>query len=1227
MKALFLNACPNCGGDISDVRLSLGVPCEKCLPIPCEKITEMSSIVDSENFKFKIYELLKSHNTLSGLYSLFSIDVKLKELEELFHKTTGSRLWSAQRAWARRALAGRSFAIIAPTGMGKTVFGITLSVYNALNGKRSYIIVPTAILAEQVYNKINTFIEKLSLNIKVSRYHSVLDGYERKKELNKIINGEFNVLITTSNFLTNNFNVVSKYLFDLVFVDDVDSLLKSSKNLDKVLMLLGLTPEIISNGFKLVDLRAKLSKLQRRKTTSREMDSIEHEIENIREAISNFINRTKTGTLIVSGALTKAKRTKRVKLFNELLGFEVGSRIEFTRNIEDIYVRDVCVVEDKVIELIGRLGSGGIVFIPMDKGVEYAEKLYRKLIEHGINAGIYSKSKRKLIEDFTNGKYDVLIGIASYRSPLTRGIDIPHRIRYVIFAGVPKFKISLDIKEEFKPSRILILLANLRDLLKQEEQDLVDRYIMDLRNLIAIIRRDEMKKIVDAVKQGVELTGFLEKVRRKFIEIISFLTNLIEREDIREKIKLAPHLSISSELNKPYLIVPDVAAYIQASGRTSRLYLGGVSKGISIVIIDDDKAFNGLMKEVKWYVEEINWKNIRDINITEILEVVDNDRATIRKLMDGVISPEFQDIVKTALLVVESPTKARTIAKFFGKPSKRTIHKLIVYEVSTGDLVLNIAASGGHVFDIPTHDLGNNSLYGVLSIDGKFVPTYITIRRCLKCKKTFTEPIRECPSCQSSLEDKMWIIEALREAALEVDMVLIGTDADAEGEKIGWDIAQMLMPYTSMIKRIEFHEITKRALVNALKNMRDINHKLVEAQIVRRIEDRWIGFELSKKLWSKFNNYRLSAGRVQTPVLGWIVERTSETRRNIQDFFELTLENGIKIVLKKPLMKHDETKKEIDKLKNLTCIVKWVVKEEEEVNPPPPFSTDSLLNEAASTLKFSINKIMTLAQDLFELGLITYHRTDSIRVSSIGQNIALEYIKDRFGEKFFKPRGWSGEGVHECIRPTKPIDTARLRQLLALGIIRLAKRLTDDHLALYDIIFKRFIASQMTPTKVIKQKCEISIEYHIEKIEGYIHIVKPGFSLIKPLRLIPEIKEGTVRVVNVQNWKAPVVNLLTQGDIIGLMKIRGIGRPSTYAKIMETIFQRGYVKESLKGNIISTKKGYMVYIYLSNEFNEFVSEETTRKLEEIMDLIEEGSINYQDVLHKLYSEIVSIRMR
>jgi reverse gyrase len=1227
MRALFLSACPNCGGDIPDVRLSLGVPCEKCLPISNEEISKISSIASSEDFKFKIYKLLESYSTLNKLYSVFNIDVKLKELDELFHKATGSRLWSAQRAWAKRALAGRSFAIIAPTGMGKTVFGVTLSVYNAINRKRSYIIVPTAILAEQIYNKITTFIEKLNLNIKALRYHSVLGRKERKEELNRIVNSEFDILITTSSFLTNNFNIVSKFLFDLVFVDDVDSLLKSSKNVDKVLMLLGLTPEIVSNGLKLVDLRIKLSKIQKQKKASKEIDSVKSEVECIRESISNFLKNTKTGILIVSGASTRAKRTKRVKLFNDLLGFEIGSKVEFIRNIEDIYVQDVHIIEDKVVDLVKKLGSGGIIFIPVDKGMEYAEKLYRKLIEKGVSAGIYTKSKRKLIENFTNGKYDVLVGIASYKSPLARGIDIPHRIRYAIFAGVPKFRISLDIQEEFKPSRALILLANLRELLEQKEQDLADKYIMDLRNLMSMVKGDDMKRIVNAIKQNTKLTGFLERVKERVSEIISFLTNLIEREDVKEKIKSAPYLSISSELGKPYLIVPDAVAYIQASGRTSRLYLGGVSKGISIVIIDDEKAFNGLIREAKWYVEEINWKNIKDVNIAEVLKAVDNDRAAIRKLMDGVVSPEFRDIVKTALLVVESPTKARTIAKFFGKPSRRTIHGLTVYEVSTGDLVLNIAASGGHIFDVPTHDLGGNSLHGVLSIDGRFIPAYITIKRCLTCKKTFTEPIDKCLFCRFPLEDKMRIIEALRDIALETDMVLIGTDVDSEGEKIGWDVAQMLILYTPMIKRIEFHEVTKRALINALKNMRDINHKLVEAQIVRRVEDRWIGFELSKKLWSKFNNYRLSAGRVQTPVLGWIVERTTESRKNIQEFFELTLENGVKIVLKKPLMKHDEVKKEIDKLKNLTCIVKENIREDVEVNPPPPFSTDSLLNESAVTLKFSVNKIMALAQDLFEVGLITYHRTDSIRVSSIGQNIAWEYIKDKFGEEFFKPREWSKEGAHECIRPTRPIDSTRLRQLLALGIIRLAKRLTDEHLALYDIIFKRFIASQMTPTKVMRQKCEIIIEDHVERIEGYIHIIKPGFSLIRPIHLMPEIKEGIMKVINVQNWKAPTINLLTQGDIVGLMKSKGIGRPSTYAKIMETLFQRGYVKESLKRNIISTKKGYMVYMYLSHEFSEFVSEETTRRLEEIMDLIEKGNIDYQNVLHKLHSEIMSIRAR
>ncbi len=927
----------------------------------------------------------------------------------------------------------------------------------------------------------------------------------------------------------------------------------------------------------------------------------------------------------MSGASPRAKRTKRIKLFKELMGFEIGSRIEFIRNIEDLFVEDNEDVEEKVVQLVRLLGSGGIIFVPMDKGLEFAERLYERLLKEKFSVSLYNRAKARILEDFSSGKVELLIGIASYRSPLARGIDLPHAIRYAIFAGVPKFRISLDMEKDFTPTRAIILLSHLKELVGEEEQALIEKYIIELRNILHQVPSNVIKEILYSMYSNVRLEGYKGAIKEKLEKIRMFLIELLSKKEIIEKVRSSPNITISSEKDKPFLVVPDTVAYIQASGRTSRMFIGGISKGISVTIVDDKKAFNGLVKESRLFSEEIEWKNFNEVNLNEILEEVDRDRATIKMLMAGTISPQFKDPITTALLVVESPNKVKTIARFFGKPSKRIVNSLTVYEVSTGDYILNITASGGHIFDLPTYDLGRNSVHGVIKLNGKFVPSYITIKVCRKCKKTFTRPVKKCPYCQKELVDKAEIVEALRKLALETDQILIGTDADAEGEKIGWDIATVLSPYTSQIKRIEFHEITKRALVNGLKNMRNMDMRLVEAQMVRRIEDRWLGFELSAKLWDRFNDKTLSAGRVQTPVLGWIINRANESRKSFQTFFEIVLENGLEFIVKEPLIEDSAVKEEVEKLRTTQYHVRCMSKEEIEINPPPPYSTDTLLQEAAIALKFSVHKTMGIAQDLFELGLITYHRTDSIRVSPTGQNVAKEYIVDKFNETFFKPREWSKEGAHECIRPTRPIDATRLKHMLTLGSIKLAKKLTQEHLQLYDQIFRRFIASQMKQVKVLKERYEIRFNNKIEFIEGYIRILEEGFNLVQKISLIPEVDEGEFKAVSIRSWKAPTISLLKQSDLIKLMKQKDIGRPSTYAKIVTTLFQRGYVKENDRRDIIPTKKGYQVYFYLNKRFYEFISEETTKKLKKIMDSIEEGKVDYQQILDNLYKEILSIR--
>jgi len=1221
MKAVFIRLCPNCGGDIDDFRLSLKFPCEKCTPVANEEILEIAG--EGEDLRLKALELASRRGYLKGLDKVYRVEAQLKELNELFYRATGSRLWSAQRAWAKRLFSGKNFAIVAPTGMGKSVFGAILSLYFALKGKKCYIIVPTAILAEQTYQRIRSFLEKTGACVEVSRYHSMLGDCERRLEYEKISGKRYQILVTTSAFLSKNFEVLNGSTFDLVVVDDVDALLKSSKNVDKVLYLAGFSKDVIEQGLRLLELKREYRRMVKRGEDS---TVLAKEIEAARRRIENFVEESKVGNIIVSGASPRAKRTKRVMLFKELMGFEIGSKIEFVRNIEDLFVPDVDDVEGKVVELARLLGSGGLVFVPMDKGLEFAERLYRRLLDEKISVSLYNSARD--VEDFSLGKVGLLIGMASYRSPLARGIDLPHVIRYAIFAGVPKFRISLDVERDFTPTRALILLSNLREMVSEEEQTVIEKHVSELRSVIRQVRSpEELKEILNAINSNARLEGYKGALQERLEAARRYLIELLSREDIKEKIRLSPNISVSSEEGKPYMVVPDTVAYIQASGRTSRMFIGGISKGVAVTLVDDGKAFKGLVKESKWFSEEIEWKSFNEVDLKKVLDEVDRDRDTIKKLMAGLISPQFKDPITTALLIVESPNKVKTIARFFGKPSRRTVNGLTVYEVSTGDYILNITASGGHVFDLPTYSLGENSVHGVLKSDGSFVPAYITIKRCLKCKRVFARPVDRCPSCGSEVLDKEAIINALRSLALETDTVLIGTDADAEGEKIGWDIAVSLSPYTSQVKRIEFHEVTKRALVSGLKNLRDIDMRLVEAQMVRRIEDRWLGFELSEKLWERFGDRTLSAGRVQTPVLGWVIDRAKESRESFQTFFEVSLENGLKLVIRRPLMDKSETAKEAEKLSKTSYYIKSVASEELEVSPPPPYSTDTLLADAASILKFDVHKTMSIAQDLFELGLITYHRTDSIRVSTLGQNVAREYVVERFGESLLKAREWSKEGAHECIRPTRPIDAARLKHMLTLGAIKLAKKLTQEHFQLYDQIFRRFMASQMRQARVLKRRYEIRFDEAVESVEGYVRVLEDGFNLMQRINLIPEAGEGRVRAVGVKSWRASTVPLLKQADLIRMMKLKEIGRPSTYAKIVTTLFQRGYVQENDRREIVPTKKGYQVYFYLHKRFYEFISEETTRRLKKVMDLIEEGKVNYQETLNSIYREILSIRRR
>nr|AAB49283.1 reverse gyrase [Pyrococcus furiosus DSM 3638] len=1209
MKAIYRDMCPNCRGAITDERLAAKNPCDACLDEPI-------SMDDYFQLVTAIRKALKLKGVLKEWEEIYALNKEVKEIEELFKKATGFTFWSAQRSWVKRIIKGKSFSIIAPTGMGKSTFGAFMSIYFALKGKKSYIVVPTTPLVVQTVKKIKAMMEKAEVKVNLVYYHGNLKKKEKDEALEKIKSGNFDILVTSSQFLATRFDELLKdKRIDFMFVDDVDAFLKASKNIDRSLMMLGFNEEIIKKAWEIIKLKKQLAKLLQNESGNEEVEKLNREIERLEREIDRYKKENKIGILIVASA-TGSARGDRIKLYRELLGFEVGSGRSVLRNIVDTYIIPEKSMEEHVEELLKTLGRGGLIFVPIDKGIEYAEQLTNYLKSKGFKVELVSARDKKGLELFEKEEVDYLVGVATYYGTIVRGLDLPHLVRFAIFTGVPKFRFSLDL-EQPTIYRVLGLMSEILEFLPEEKRTEGEKLYARLRRLIRNIPQYELMKIEEALAEGLELEGFYNHVLEVFKQAVEFLREALKDEEVLKKIAENPFLSLKQIEGKWYIEIPDVRTYIQASGRTSRLFAGGITKGLSVILVDDQKVFNGLIRQMRWRFVEFEIKPLGEINIEEVLKEIDRDREKVRLVLEGKISEQVKDLVKSALMIVESPNKARTIANFFGQPSKRRIGDLVAYEVSIGDKMLTILASGGHMFDLVTTE----GYHGVLLLEkgGKryFVPVYDTIKRCRDCGHQFVdwEEKGVCPRCGSrNVYDALENVKAMRDLAQEVDEILIGTDPDTEGEKIAWDIRNVLSPYAPVIKRIEFHEVTRPAILRAINEARDINEDRVNAQLVRRIEDRWIGFELSQKLWEVFENYNLSAGRVQTPVLGWIVQRYKEFTESETDFLGLTLENDITIIL-------EGVSGDVQEV-----YVKEVTIEEREINPLPPYTTDAMLQDASRFLGFSPTHTMQLAQDLFELGLTTYHRTDSIHVSNTGIEIAKEYITQEIGEEYFAPRKWGEEGAHEAIRPTRPIDTGRLIQLIRDGIITLPRNLTKDHFKLYDLIFRRFMASQMKPAKVLYERAVIGTPYGEVEIEGYIDVIYDGWSRIKPLPLkkLPRLeKDQILKVTEIRKWRAPKVSLYTQGDVIALMKERGIGRPSTYAKIVQTLLQRGYVIETKsKKKLVPTEKGIKVYHYLVSKYKDLVSEERTRQLEKLMDMVEEAKANYQEVLNELYEEIL-----
>lgn len=1135
--------CPNCGGSVSDERLSKGLPCSRCLPKP----------------EGDVCDALENLRKLEALGPYCRTDRDLARFEEFFERAVGARPWSLQRLWAKRVLMGQSFAVVAPTGVGKTTFGLVTSLFLE---PKALMIFPTKILASQTGDRLEELLRRLGLERRVLVYES------KKRVRERFLEGDFDILCGTNMFLHKNFENLKGFRFSFIFVDDIDSFLKRSKNVDNLFRLM---------GFKDDEIRLALKE----KKTERDL-----------ERLSRIRKRRRDTVLVVSSATLKPKGN-RVLLFRNLLGFDVQKAVTTLRNVVDVAepVRDLGEAIERSADLIKKLGRGGLVYLSVFYGKDKVQDVVEYYRERGIRAVSYlDHPPDELYRILEEGEFDVAVGISHISNPLVRGLDLPHVIRYALFLDPPKHVFPTQLT--LQPSLLHSLLLTLLNLLKEEDRPKAVDYISYLRRYLTL-REEQLGRYPRIKERMEEIKGFLEK--------------LLSDEDFLKRVDSSEDVSLVHKEGQLYVVVGDANSYIQASGRTSRFIAGGMTKGLSVVFYSDPKAFRSLRRRLSAYFmqSDVEFRSLKDIDLEEILREIDEGRRRARLVLEGKVVEQIRDLFRTTLVIVESPNKAKTIASFFGKPQIRLIGDTVAYEVPLGERLLVITASLGHVLDLVT----DKGFFGVIEDGGRFMPVYDTIKRCKNPSIQHTEIEYLRQRCRGKIEDKLSIVGGLREADYEVDEVFIATDPDAEGEKIAYDLFLLLRPLNANVRRAEFHEVTPRAFREAIENPRDFNVNLVKAQIARRILDRWVGFTLSRVLWKVFSRSWFSAGRVQTPVLGWVIERFEASKEKKGEVIFRVNNQTFRAQIDDPDVARS-VYEELDRARVFTHS-----RREAEKKPLPPYSTDTVLGDSSEVLHLSAQKTMKILQSLFEAGLITYHRTDSTRVSEAGRyGVAKPYISEKFGEEFFYPRSWGEGGAHECIRPTRALEPQNLRFMITAGLIDLED--PENALRLYDLIFRRFMASQMRPARVIAETLRVELPYYDWEEEVVTEVLEHGFDLVFPTFLVFE-KRDIFEIEPIEMREVPKVAPFTQGTLIQEMKRRGLGRPSTYTHIVQTLIDRGYVRE-VKGRLVPTRMGVEVYNYLRERYPEYVSEELTRKLEEAMDRIERGELDYMEVLREAY---------
>jgi len=1179
--------CPNCGGPISEERLKAGLPCNKCLP------NKYLPLLKEQGLRKTLASLGKTKR----LVNVFLLEDELRDFEAFFFKLTKKKFWTIQKAWAKRMLEGDSYALIAPTGVGKTTLLQIYALYKSSNGSNVLYIVPTLELMKQVLVSFRSY----SLPVRV---HDSATLKSLLKE-GKLTKGRIDVL--THAFIFRNKDLFRNLKYDLVIVDDFDALLKSSSLIDLILNLLGVNEEAIKLARKVVSLKSELM-FYKYAGNDEKVNEISETLYKAEMELATHLDVDSMGQLLIASATGRAKGS-RIKVLREILGFEVGSIMDYLRNIVEVSEK---LSNVDLSKLLKELEGGTLIFVSKDRGLTYARKLVNELRSEGIK--VAAATSRKALDMLRSGDADVLVGVATYYGILTRGIDEPLRIYNAIFVGIPKFEFPFD-------SILTSPTGFLRSVIEAAKKGY--RVSEECKNLLKTLSRlspGKLKVLQASLKGYLEVEGFLSEVRDRILKEIPSIKKFVY-DYVKEKGKLATDSYIIT-LNGGKLIVslPDVMTYIQASGRSSRLFKGNMTLGLSIVLYEDEDLFKIFLKKLARYVSTQEFIPLSKLDLEKVK--VEQKASRSRKTSGLDVRR-----IKSVLIVVESPTKAKTIARMFGKPGRRYLSDYIAYEtvipLKDKVYIATIAPTLGHLLDLTV----NEGFHGTLKSGRGLKPIYTTIKRCMNCGYQFTDDVDKCPRCGSSrIRDSRKVIEALRKLAQENDEVIIATDPDDEGEKIAYDVYLLLRPYINSFRRVEFHEVTRNAFLQALKSPRKLDLRRIDAQIVRRVDDRLVGFELSNVLKTRLGRYWLGGGRVQSPVLEWIVERYREYLDSKGKVIVIKLPNGMRITYF--TRKEDEVKEVIKYLSKNGILLKLLKEEVKEQLPKPPYTTDSLLYDGMRYLKLTPGKLMRVAQDLFELGFITYHRTDSTHVSQVGIQIAKEYLQKNGEMEFFNPRSWGAEGTHECIRPTKPL--ASLDEVDELGF-SMFQSLTWYHKRLYDLIFRRFIASQMPPAKLRFYTYNVDLGILTLRVSIPTEVLVPGHLRYSYLKVYTDMRGKRsllLRDADIKVMNAAEVRLYTSSDVIKLMKKNGIGRPSTYAKAIENNLRHGYLIASKKRlYLIPTKLGIEVADLIRENYPELADVKATRELEALLDHVRKGSISRNTALVLLLSDVIRIRVK